>query len=685
MLLAHPARFAERRPADALRSPDRGKSVGVRRFGLSRGRGRGLVAPPAQRPDFRGGARRHEATGVDARRGRLARGRGAEDRDEVLRERLPPEGDREERHEGDEGHRPVQQALRDPADHPVEGRGLTSGGQVPASAEGAVSGARALLAGGLGSLAGIAAIMFVQRLALPLAVVLLKDEPAVASAAVLGAAALGFVRARAADRLARVVRLNLLELYLRPFEHGPVPALPSSEVVTARLATALPVLASWAADGVAMVAASCAAVPAVAALLAYALGPGFLMPLGVAGLVGAGATLAAARRVEVSWAAAWERARELLTVVSAGYDGAVDLRAHGRAGAFAERLRAGARAWSHAEGRARVHSTLFTWGAFGATIAAGAATIALSPGLAPRGDVYRSSLLVLTAVYTLQGLVAGVTNLIASRSEIDHAGRQLALARATAADDVDAPIDATAEIVLSDIGYAYPAAQSSVGAIPPNPRALDGASLVVPRGASVVITGPNGAGKTTLLHVLLGVIRPDRGQILVGGRPARLDNNPRFRERVAFLSQRPFELAEGTIRDNLCAVDPGVPDGRLLDALATVRLRDALRARVDSDAAILDLPYAALSRGQGRRVMLARALLREADLLVLDEPEAHLDAGSVAELLEILRAAARSRRVVAVVHDRALLGFADWIVHVDAPGAGGATAERAVATGAHAT
>ena len=548
-----------------------------------------------------------------------------------------------------------------------------SGGPAPR-----VGPARALLAGGLGSVAAIAAIVFVQRLVLPLAVLGLKSEPAVTSAALLGAAALGFVRARAADRLSRAVRLNLLELYLRPFEHGPVPALPPAEVVTARLATALPVLVGWAVDGVAVVAASAAAVPAVAALLAYTLGPGFLVPLGVAGLVGAGVTVAAARRVEASWTAAWGRSRALLTAVSAGYDGAVDLRAHGRAGAFAERLRAGARAWSDTEGRARIHSTFFTWGAFGATVAAGAATISLSGGaLAPRGDVYRTSLLVLTAVYTLQTLVGGLTSLVSARGEIASAGRELAIALATEADEVDAPIDATAELVLSDIGYAYPS--------PGAGRALDGASLVVPRGASVVITGPNGAGKTTLLHVLLGVIRPDRGRILVGGRPARLDGNRRFHERIAFLSQRPFELSEGTIRDNLLAVDPGVPDARLLEALATVRLRDTLRARVDGDPAILDLPYAALSRGQGRRVMLARALLRDADLLVLDEPEAHLDAGSVAELLEILRAAARSRRVVAVVHDRALLGFADRIVHLEAPGAAAAAPEPAVATEAQAT
>jgi ABC-type transport system involved in cytochrome bd biosynthesis fused ATPase/permease subunit len=182
----------------------------------------------------------------------------------------------------------------------------------------------------------------------------------------------------------------------------------------------------------------------------------------------------------------------------------------------------------------------------------------------------------------------------------------------------------------------------------------------------VAIVGPNGAGKTTLLHVLLGVLRPDRGRIVVGGREARLDNR-RFRERIAFLSQRPFALDGASIAENLRAFDPALPDARLITALGTVGLWPLLRARVAADEAALALPHAELSSGQARRIMLARALLRDADLLVLDEPEAHLDAASVDELATILRGVARSRRIIAVVHDCNLARFADRIVELAAP------------------
>jgi ABC-type multidrug transport system fused ATPase/permease subunit len=521
-----------------------------------------------------------------------------------------------------------------------------------------VKATRALLSGGSASLAVIVAIVFAQRTVLPFAVLRLDErEPRLAALALLGASALGFVRARAAERLARVVRLNLLELHLRPFERGPAPALPSSEVVTARLATAMPLLVSWAVDGVAIVAGAALALPVVVALLARALGAGVLLPLCLAGASGAVVTMASARRVEIAWTRAWDHSRALFTAVSAGWEGAIDLRAHGRAAAFAESLRGEVCAWSNAEGRARIVGTFSTWGAFGATLATLVAVGAMSgEKLANPGDLYRTTLLVLAAIPTLHTLIGGVSGLLAARDELDAVERQIALAAAANEEESDDPIDTKAEIRLDGIGYAYP----------DGVRALDGVSLEIPAQGSVAITGPNGAGKTTLAHVLLGVVRPDRGRVLVGGREARLDNR-RFRARIAYLSQRPFEIAEGTIGDNLRAIDPAVTAARMLEALGTVGLLSALRARTADDAGVLALPYAALSRGQARRVMLARALLRDVDLYVLDEPEAHLDDAAVRELAEVLRTIARDRRVVAVVHDAALARFADRVVSLTPP------------------
>jgi len=532
---------------------------------------------------------------------------------------------------------------------------------------------RVLLAGGAAPLVVVAASVLVQRLLLPLAAINLESR-VLAVAALLGASLLGFVRSRAADAVGRIIRMNVLELYLGPFERGPAPALPSPEVVTARLGTALPRLVAWAVDGVALIVAAAVAIPIVVSLLVHALGVRVLVPIVIAGAAGGLVTVAASRSVTVTWTKSWDRSRALFVDIAAGYEGAIDLRAHGRAGAHAERLRSEMRAWCEAEARARIASTVSTWGAFGATLVAAATVVWLSGGsLAPSGDLYRTSLLVLAAVPTLHTLISGVTNVLSARDDLDAAERQSALAAEAPVAESDEPLDAAAEIRFEAVGYSYAARDGETEPV----VALEGVDLVLPARGSVAITGPNGAGKTTLVHLLLGVVRPDRGRILVGQREARLDNRS-FRARVAYLSQRPFELRQGSIADNLRAFDAAITDARLLEALGTVGLRDVLRGRASDDAGVLALPYTGLSRGQARRVMLARALLRDADLLVLDEPEAHLDGAGVVELKGILKRVARERRVVAVVHDRQLVEFADEVVELRAPVAVAASLESPV-------
>jgi len=532
--------------------------------------------------------------------------------------------------------------------------------------------ARALLGGGFVPLALVAASVLTQRLLLPFAVLHLQDRTA-AIAALLGAAALGFVRTRGADRLARVVRFNVLELHLATFVRGPVAALPSAEAITARLTTDLPLLTDWAVDGVALVVAASVAIPAVIAILLGQMGLRVLLPIAVAGLVGAATMIAASKRVTRTWTASWARARTLIRGVTSGYEGAIDLRAHGRAEAYAEGLRGDLRAWCEAEAKAHVASTISTWGAFGATLAGAAFIVALSGGaFAPEGDPYRTSLLLLAAVPTLHTLVSGVSHLLAAREALGVARE---LSNATSAPEGllagEEALDATATIRLEGIGYAYPARGERDPWRTPGESfapvvALDGVDLVLPPARSVAILGPNGAGKTTLAHVLLGILPPDRGRTLVGEKEARLDNAG-FRARIAYLAQSPFQLRDGTIAENLRALDARATDAQLLAALATVGLLDVLRARTATGAAILGLPYRALSRGQARRVMLARALLRDADLLVLDEPEAHLDAASATELSAILTRVAKDKRVVAIVHDTRLVEFADQVVELSPP------------------
>jgi tungstate transport system ATP-binding protein len=169
---------------------------------------------------------------------------------------------------------------------------------------------------------------------------------------------------------------------------------------------------------------------------------------------------------------------------------------------------------------------------------------------------------------------------------------------------------------------------------------LDRVSLAFAAGAPAVLIGPNGAGKTTLLRLLMGLVAPVRGRVTWGGRE---DAEPTHR---AIMFQRPAMLrrsAAGNIRYALAAA--GVP-------------RAKRASRVDELAAVVGLaglggrPARKLSGGEQQRLALARALAKEPQILVLDEPTASLDPAATKAIEDVIRSvAARGIKVVMSTHD----------------------------------
>ncbi|MHC3817478.1 thiol reductant ABC exporter subunit CydD [Streptomyces sp. DT9] len=206
---------------------------------------------------------------------------------------------------------------------------------------------------------------------------------------------------------------------------------------------------------------------------------------------------------------------------------------------------------------------------------------------------------------------------------------------------------------------------------------LAGASLVVEEGETVALVGPSGVGKSTLLNVVLGFAASDEGRVRVGGTDLADLSPERWRERIAWVPQRPHLFA-GTIAENVRLARPEADDGAVTAALRDAGAYDFVAALPDGAATLLGEDGAGLSAGQRQRLALARAFLADRPLLLLDEPTASLDGETEAGIVEAVRRLAAGRTVLLVVHRPALLSVADRVVTLE-PGATAGPAGPAVA------
>ncbi|MCC8475331.1 thiol reductant ABC exporter subunit CydD [Xanthomonas arboricola] len=175
-------------------------------------------------------------------------------------------------------------------------------------------------------------------------------------------------------------------------------------------------------------------------------------------------------------------------------------------------------------------------------------------------------------------------------------------------------------------------------------------SLTLQPGQRVAVIGASGSGKSTLLEGLADWLAPEAGSVVL--RPGT---------RIGYATQRPY-LFHGSIADNLRLADPQAGAARLhavADAAQVLRFAAQLPAGLDTQIGERGF---GLSGGEARRVALARLLLREPDLLLLDEPTAFLDPDTEAELLRTLGVFARGRAVVLATHSAAVMRWADTVI-----------------------
>ncbi|MDC4232753.1 ABC transporter ATP-binding protein/permease [Actinomyces sp. B33] len=215
---------------------------------------------------------------------------------------------------------------------------------------------------------------------------------------------------------------------------------------------------------------------------------------------------------------------------------------------------------------------------------------------------------------------------------------------AAAPDEPPAP----GRIDIDGVSFAYD----------PAAPVLVGATARIDPGEHVVLTGASGAGKSTLSSLLQAHRRPDSGRLSIDGVDLARAPLDWIRSRTGVVEQATY-LFSGTLRDNLLIADPAADDARLIDALTRARLADLLARLPDGLDTRVGSRGLALSGGEAQRVAIARALLKDAPILLLDEPTAHVDLASERDILDALADAGRGRTVLTISHRTATIADAD--------------------------
>jgi ABC-type multidrug transport system fused ATPase/permease subunit len=189
---------------------------------------------------------------------------------------------------------------------------------------------------------------------------------------------------------------------------------------------------------------------------------------------------------------------------------------------------------------------------------------------------------------------------------------------------------------------------------------LEDVSFHVKPGERIAIVGPSGVGKTTLVSLLLQFYRPLRGEILFDGVPSTSLEIHSLRHRIGYVSQSPL-LQEGTIKDNICYGYPQASQEDVDQAARLAGLSEFILGLPDGYMTHIGERGANLSEGQKQRLSLARALIRNPDILILDEPTTSLDRKMEASILAQLSSLLKGKTVFIIAHQLATIQGADRI------------------------
>jgi ATP-binding cassette subfamily B protein len=215
------------------------------------------------------------------------------------------------------------------------------------------------------------------------------------------------------------------------------------------------------------------------------------------------------------------------------------------------------------------------------------------------------------------------------------------------------PLDDLLTLQFDEVTFTHPTAS-----VP----ALSAISFSAARGDTIAFVGPSGAGKSTLVKLLVGLYPPQHGQILYNGVPGSRVDLDLFRERIGFVTQD-SQLFSGSIRENLLFVKPGASDAECLDVLHKASVQSLLDRADRGLDTVIGEGGVKLSGGEKQRLSIARALLRQPQLLVFDEATSSLDSLTEEEVSRTIRDVARAQEgiTILIAHRLSTIMHADRI------------------------
>ncbi len=194
--------------------------------------------------------------------------------------------------------------------------------------------------------------------------------------------------------------------------------------------------------------------------------------------------------------------------------------------------------------------------------------------------------------------------------------------------------------------------------------ALEDVSFTVPAGSTLGIVGPSGAGKTTVTNLLLRFFDPQSGRILLGGHDLRDIPLDALRRQVSIVAQDTY-LFHGTVLENIRLARPEATDAEVLAAAQAANAHEFIPRLLSGYHTIIGERGQKLSGGQRQRLAIARAILKDAPILILDEATSHVDSGNEAVIQEALERLMRNRTTIVIAHRLSTVAGADQIIVLD--------------------